>query len=117
MRLIVKQRVNSFVQTNVIRVMSYNIRMAPCVEDDATENAWTYRLPKIIMIFDEYMPDIIGVQEISLYQTNTLKDNLHHVAYKFLSKYPTKKPIESGLGIVYNPRKILLRVEGLYLFA
>jgi len=108
MRLIINQSVKPLSSTEMVRAMSYNIRMAPCIEDDQTENAWKYRLPKIVMILHEYLPDIIGVQEVSLYQMNTLEKSPLNISYKFLGKYPTKAPIESGLGIIYNPQKLLL---------
>ena len=114
MKLIIKQFVISHINSAAVRAMSYNIRMAPCVEDDGTENAWIHRLPKINMIFNQYMPDIIGIQEVSLQQMNSLEKSLHHLPYKFLGKYPTKKPIESGLGILYNTKKLLLLSEQLH---
>lgn len=108
MRLIVKQRVNPLASPINIRAMSYNIRMAPCPEDEPTENAWIYRLPKIKLIFDRYNPDIIGLQEFSQVQTDSLKDLSYNLPYKFISRYPTRSPIEAGLGIVYNSAKIQL---------
>lgn len=104
----IKQFVPRPSNVKVLRAMSYNIRMAPCAEDDVTENAWGYRLPKINIIFDRYMPDIVGLQEVSSYQMDTLEDSSHAIHYAFLGKYPTKKPIESGLGIIYNTEKLLL---------
>lgn len=89
-----------------MRVMSYNIRMAPCVDDDDTENSWEHRLPKVAMILSQYFPDITGIQEVSLQQMSSLKQKLSNFSYQFLGKYPTKKPIEAGLGIVYNKTKI-----------
>ncbi len=111
MKLIVKQSVTAPINSETVRAMSYNIRMAPCAEDEGTENAWIYRLPKINMILDQYMPDIVGIQEVSLTQMNSLEGSPHHLSYKFLGKYPTKKPIESGLGIIYNAQKLLLISE------
>lgn len=101
LKLIKKQTVASFPKS--IRAMSYNIRMAPNHEDDATENAWEHRLPKVRMIIEQYKPDIIGLQEVSLFQMNSL----HISPYKMLGKYPSK-PQESGLGILYLPQKLLL---------
>ena len=60
------------------------------------------------MILDHYKPDIIGVQEVSPYQMSSLEKSSHCVSYKFLGKFPTKQPIESGLGIFYNSQKLLL---------
>jgi len=108
MKLIIKQTVNPVPNNKTIRCMSYNIRMAPCLEDDETENAWLYRLPKITLILNEYMPDIVGVQEVSAYQMDTLEKSSFNVPFQFLGKYPTKKPIGSGLGILYNQQKFLL---------
>lgn len=99
MHLIVKQSVVSFTDPEILRVMSYNIRMAPCIEDDGTENAWAHRFPKINMIFDQYKPDIIGIQELSSYQLHCFENTSYAVSYKFLSRYPTKGSIKSGLGI------------------
>jgi endonuclease/exonuclease/phosphatase family metal-dependent hydrolase len=82
--------------------------MAPCSEDEGTENAWEYRLPKINMVIQYYKPDIIGLQEISLFQTNSLQNSSFDLCYKLLGKYPSRKPIESGLGIVYNLEKFSL---------
>ncbi len=56
-KLIIKQAVAPLTNLEAIRAMSYNIRMAPCREDDATENAWVYRLPKVNMIIERYKPD------------------------------------------------------------
>lgn len=100
-------------QTNPqnIRAMSYNIRMAPCVEDDGTENEWAHRFPKVRMVFNTYIPDIVGIQEVSLYQMNSLENSTYLLPYKFFGKYPSKKPIESGLGIIYNSQKLLLISE------
>jgi endonuclease/exonuclease/phosphatase family metal-dependent hydrolase len=108
MKLIFKQQVLAPTDLANMRIMSYNIRMAPFSEDDATENAWRYRLPKINMIFDHYQPDIIGIQEVSVYQMGTLEQNCYTIPYKFLGKYPTKPPVECGLGIIYNSQKFLL---------
>ncbi len=107
-KLIIKQHVDPLKGVEMIRAMSYNIRMAPCAEDEATENAWMYRLPKINMIIEQYKPDIIGVQEVSLYQMNSLVSSSCSLPYKVLGKYPSRKPIESGLGIIYNSEKFLL---------
>lgn len=106
--LIVKQSVLPLNDSKLIRAMSYNIRMAPCAEDEKTENFWSYRLPKINMIFNKYTPDIVGVQEVSLSQMESLEKSHYNVPYKFIGKYPTKKPIESGLGIIYNSQKLVL---------
>jgi guanylate kinase len=109
LKLIKTHKVSPLTDNKAIRVISYNIRMSPCVEDESTENAWTYRLPKIKMIINEYMPDIVGVQEVSLLQIKSLKNNNYYaLSYKFIGKYPTKKPIESGLGIIYNTKKLSL---------
>lgn len=107
-KLIVTQPVPSVSNLEAIRAMSYNIRMAPCVEDDVTENAWVYRLPKVNMIIERYKPDIIGLQEVSLFQMNSLQNSPFSLPYKMLGKYPSRKPIESGLGIIYNSQKLLL---------
>jgi len=109
--LIVKQFVSPIQDNKAIRAMSYNIRMAPCAEDDETENAWKYRLPKINMILDQYIPDIIGIQEVSSLQMNSLKNSQHNLTYSFIGRCPIKKPIECGLGIGYNPKKLLLISE------
>ena len=111
LELIIKQSVIALTNIKAIRAMSYNIRMAPFKEDDGTENDWSYRLPKINMIFDQYIPDIIGIQEVSEFQMNSFKNSSRIIAYEFLGKYPTKKPIESGLGIFYNPQKLALISE------
>lgn len=105
---IINQHVESLQSSEMIRAMSYNIRMAPCSEDDKTENAWEHRLPKIQIIIDHYQPDIIGVQEMSLFQMESLKKNNEASVYNYLGKFPKRKPIESGLGIIYNSEKLHL---------
>ncbi len=112
-KLIVKQAVAPMSNPEAIRTMSYNIRMAPSTEDDATENAWMYRLPKVRMIIERYKPDIIGLQEVSLFQMDSLQNGPFSLPYKMLGKYPSRKPIESGLGIVYNSQNLLL-ISDLY---
>ncbi|MBX9744706.1 MAG: guanylate kinase [Chlamydiales bacterium] len=107
-KLIVKQLVEPVSDRRAIRAMSYNIRMAPCAEDDDTENAWEYRLPKINMIIERYKPDVIGLQEVSLFQMGSLQNSSFDLPYKMLAKYPSRNPIESGLGIVYNSEKVSL---------
>ena len=111
MKLIINQKVELLTNNQAIRIMSYNIRMAPNKEDDHTENAWAYRLPKINMIFNNYAPDIIGIQEVSSYQMNSFKNSTYKYHYEFLGKYPSKEPIESGLGIIYNSTKVQLISE------
>lgn len=111
LRLIIKQSVIPVANNKIIRAMSYNIRMAPFAEDDETENAWIHRLPKIKMILSQYTPDIIGIQEISEYQMDSFKNIFNSIPYAFLNKYPAKKPIESGLGIFYNAKKLALISE------
>ena len=107
-KIIVQQFVAPVLNPKMVRVMSYNIRMAPAAEDDNTENAWVYRLPKIVMILNEYRPDIIGIQEMSKLQMQQLESSQCQVHYKFTGRQPTRKPIESGLGIAYNSQKLLL---------
>lgn len=111
LKLVVKQPVASLSDTTDLRVMSYNIRMAPCVEDEDTENSWMYRLPKVNMIFGKYTPDIVGIQEVSSQQMKSLEESHYSLPYKFLGRYPTRKPVESGLGIMYNPQKLVLLSE------
>lgn len=109
---IVKQVVKPILDKNVVRVMSYNIRMAPCLEDDPSENAWSYRLPKVEMIFRKYVPDVVGVQEASEMQMTSLKEALTtDMHYEFIGKSPSRKPFECGLGIIYNTKKIELVSE------
>lgn len=108
LKLNVKQLVLPVKDPKSIRAMSYNIRMAPCAEDANTENSWDYRLPKVNMILNKYTPDIIGIQEVSSIQMRSLEESDYHVRYKFVGKYPTKEPIESGLGIIYNSEKLIL---------
>ncbi len=108
LELLIKQSVIPLADVQAIRAMSYNIRMAPFAEDDGTENDWSHRLPKINMILNRYVPDIIGIQEVSEFQMNSFKNSSYTITYEFLGKYPTKKPIESGLGIFYNPQKLAL---------
>ncbi len=112
-KLIVKQSVAPINNLKAIRVMSYNIRMAPYEEDNATENAWVYRLPKVHMIVERYKPDIVGLQEVSLVQMKSLQKSQFSLPYKMLGKYPSRQPIESGLGIVYNSQKFRL-ISDLY---
>lgn len=107
LKLNVKQTVKPTTDTKTIRAMSYNIRMSPCEEDQGTENEWAYRLPKINMVLNQYRPDIIGIQEVSLEQMDSLQKSNYNLPYKFLGQYPTKKPIESGLGIIYNSKKLV----------
>lgn len=108
LKLNVKQSVLSLKSPKSIRAMSYNIRMAPCTEDEMTENSWDYRLSKVNMIFNKYMPDIVGIQEVSLIQMRSLEETHYRLPYKFIGQYPTRKPIESGLGIIYNSQKLTL---------
>lgn len=106
--LTVNQLVAPLPNAQALRIMSYNIRMAPCAEDDDTENAWRYRLPKINLIFTQYMPDIVGIQEVSSLQMHSLQNNPFDVNYAFIGKYPTNNLIESGLAFMYNTQKLLL---------
>ena len=110
-KLIIKQPVILIADYKAIRAMSYNIRMAPFAEDDGNENAWVHRLPKINMIIDQYLPDIIGIQEMSDFQMHSLQSSRYILAYKFTGRCPTKQPIESGLGIAYNTQKLHLISE------
>jgi endonuclease/exonuclease/phosphatase family metal-dependent hydrolase len=100
MRLLIKQHVTSFPSETVQRMMSYNIRMAPCDEDEGTENSWEHRDKKIQAILDHYRPDIVGVQEISEIQTKSFRN------YTLLVKYPSRKPFELGLAIAYQTDKL-----------
>ncbi len=109
--LIIKQSVLPVEDETTLRVMTYNIRMAPCAEDDNNENAWVHRLPKINMIFNQYEPDIVGIQEMSDVQMHGLKKSEYAVPYSFIGKIPTKLPIESGLGIAYNTKKLQMISE------
>lgn len=93
--------------TDALRAMTYNIRMAPCLEDDTTENAWQHRLPKVSLILTTYRPDIMGLQEISAVQAATLCDSFtQKYGYALCTRLPTKAPIESGLGIMYNTARV-----------
>ncbi len=110
-KLLIQQSVIPIKDQTTLRVMSYNIRMAPCAQDDATENAWVHRLPKINMIFNHYIPDIIGIQEMSAFQMQTLKNSKYTVPYNVIGKPPTKSPTEYGLGIAYNTLHLQLVSE------
>lgn len=90
---------------NILRAMSYNIRMAPLQEDEGTENEWKYRLPKVTELIFRYQPDVAGLQEISAIQKDTLKSKLDD-KYAIDIVVPTRPPIESGLGFLYNQENI-----------
>ncbi len=111
MKLLIQQSVIPVKDQTILRVMSYNIRMAPYAQDDATENAWVHRLPKITMILNQYTPDIIGIQEMSTFQMHDLKNSEYTVPYNFIGRCPTKPPIESGLGIAFNTLQLQLVSE------
>jgi endonuclease/exonuclease/phosphatase family metal-dependent hydrolase len=80
--------------------------MAPCPEDDVTENAWIYRLPKVSLLFSKYLPDIIGVQEISKKQTISFTHLFNTKKWGILTRTPNRPPFESGLGIIYNATRL-----------
>ena len=89
-----------------LRVMSYNIRMAPCPEDEHTENAWKHRLAKVSLVCSTYQPDIIGFQEISQIQSRSLQASLTQTPYRFLTSLPAHPPYEAGLALAYNTERL-----------
>lgn len=107
MKLLTQQTIAS-PKKEALRVMTYNIRMAPCPEDEGTENAWKHRLPKVALLIKEYLPDIIGLQEISELQEKTLRSELSSLPFDIVSRTPSRPPVESGLGIAYNPHTLSL---------
>lgn len=103
----IKQNATPLHTPSALRVMTYNIRMAPNTEDDDTENSWQHRLPKVAHLIAHYAPAIVGLQEVSAMQMNSLTQSLAtHTNLVGIGTYPTRAPIESGLGFLYN-KKIL----------
>jgi len=102
MTLRIGQKVAAVERPGVFRVMSYNIRIAPHIEDDHTCNAWRYRLPKILLILQQYQPDIVGLQEASVMQIKALSQCTYAKSYTFLSCPPSPARQEVGLAIMYN---------------
>lgn len=84
MELRLGQEVTAVSAPGVIRVMSYNVRIAPYAEDDDTTNAWSYRLPKIALLLEYYKPDIVGFQEVSALQIKGLARCGYSKPYDFL---------------------------------
>lgn len=88
-----------------LRVMTYNILYAPHPVDDYTENSWNKRFPKLMMIFEKYLPDIAGLQEPTATQISQLKTTLPQ-NYELQGVHPANNPGGIGLGILFNKDRI-----------
>ena len=104
MRLVVKQDVKPVGDELTLRVGTLNGRMAPIKEDDENENGWVHRCPKVVLVVQQYAPHILGLQEVSKMQMESLRKGLPQ--YEAIGRCPTRKPVESGLGILFNPKRI-----------
>lgn len=63
-----------------IKIMSYNV----CVSSGG-ENDWAARRDGAIEMIDEYKPDVIGMQECSLYQLEFFAEQLATKNYKYIA--------------------------------
>ncbi len=102
MELRLGQEVGAANGPGVVRVMSYNIRIAPCAEDDYTQNAWQHRLPKVSLLLEHHKPDIVGLQEASSGQIKDLAHCAYTKSYAFLSWPISAGGREVDLAIMYN---------------
>lgn len=82
---------NNNVNTNEIKVMSYNIRChAP---DDLGKKSWFYRANLVVDTIEKEQPGIIGFQEVNSWQYNYLCDSMP--VYDSIITYRDNIPVYS----------------------
>ena len=85
-----------------LTVMSYNIRLGSA--DDGT-NSWQFRCPASVLMIEDRIPDVIGVQEALLPQLLFLDENCRSYDYVGVGREDGKKEGEYA-AIIYNKKTV-----------
>lgn len=89
-----------------IRLATYNVLFNLYDHNLDEVNRWPQRLPRIVALFEEMQPDIIGVQELYANQVDDLRTRLEGV-YAFYSK-PCKDGEHNGIFYRKDRFKVLV---------
>lgn len=92
-----------------IRFVSYNVLFNDYDHNLDEVNRWPQRLPRVVELFEEMQPDVIGIQEL---YPDQLQDLLPHIeeTYAFYSR-PISKERTELCGIFYRKNRFEL-VDG-----
>jgi endonuclease/exonuclease/phosphatase family metal-dependent hydrolase len=95
--------INSFAQTENIKVMTYNIRCGFC-EDSSDVNNWSNRKYLVAYLIKSHHPDLIGLQEAEMFQVNELIEMLDEYDWYGVSREDGKERGEST-AILYKKKR------------
>ncbi len=102
--------VNQSIQSQSIKVMTYNIRLD--TEQDGV-NAWPKRTHKVFELIKKYDPDILGVQEALHHQMQDLVKNLNEYDYVGVGRDDGKEKGEYS-AILYKKKKFDVKEKGTF---
>lgn len=96
--------------TDVIKVMSFNIRMMPA---DDGENSWDLRKPAVAAMLDDVNPDVFGIQEAFPGQVSFITKNCPRYVSYGLGR---DDGVDEGehMSIFYNSEKVEMLEHGTY---
>lgn len=97
--------INQSVNSQSLKVMTYNIRMD--TEQDGV-NAWPKRKHKVFELIKKYDPDMVGVQEALHHQLQDLVINLNDYAYIGVGRDDGKEKGEYS-AILYKKEKFEIK--------
>ena len=95
---------------DTLKVVSYNIRNGEA--NDGT-NSWNFRYPATILMLEDQMPDIFGLQEAYSYQVKFIEENMKDYKTYGLGREDGKKEGEF-MSIFYNTKKIKMGKRGTF---
>ena len=93
-----------------LKVMSYNVRLG--VGKDGT-NSWQFRCPATIMMLEEYVPDVFGVQEAYDFQVKFITEYAPDYKCVGVGREDGKKEGEH-MSIFWNKKTVKLLKWGTY---
>lgn len=98
------------VESEGLKVMSYNIRMG--VGEDGT-NSWQYRCPATIAMLEDVRPDVFGVQEAYDFQVNFITEFARDYKSAGVGREDGKKEGEH-MSIFWNKKTVKMIKWGTY---
>lgn len=78
------------IAAETLKVATFNMRQEGRQNKTVTQSVWDehhwfYRRPEIVEQIRQVYPDLLGCQELSAYQFNSLKPNLRELGYGWIA--------------------------------